>query len=348
MSSEKMKCCYFPTTTIFIDDDWDFLVLSSMKLEKNAPCKLFKDPVAALEYINHDYTTQPFYKKFFTKPSYGDAEDNRTVSVDYTKIYQQIYDPNRFSEITGILVDYAMPGLTGRDFCKIALSSCDWRNWNNIILLTGESTLEVATEMIQERLINGYIFKGDSNYVRKLAGIVSDRQAEYFEQNSELFLDLMMDASGPEEGHSACFKNPDYIHFFYQMVERYKPIEYYLIDQSGSYIFLNEHGTVSWLIVQNEADMEAAEFDMSMQENVPVDLKQAIKERKALRYYFSEFPESPTTPEEWQKVIYPASRIEGASNYYYSFIEKPLVKTFIEHDKIASYSAFRAARPRVV
>lgn len=343
MRDDRMKCCYFPTTTVLIDDDPGFLKLAQMKIARFSPTKSFRDPVAALEYINHEYNKRPFFRNFFVNPEFDNPPINQlNFSIDFGKIYRQLYDPQRFSEITGLLVDYAMPSLNGRDFCKIALSSCDWRNWNNIILLTGEAKMETATEMMKDKLINGYIYKGDSGYLDKLIETIHNRQAEYFEKHSALFINLLADNADIEKVYPSCFKDPVYVNFFYKMVEKYNPTEYYLIDESGSYLFVSSEGKLSWLIMQSEDDMIAAEFEMGLEEHSPKEICKALKERKVVRYFFSEAPyPRVNSVAEWENYVYPAEKLEGRATYYYCFVENPKVESFVDLSRIVSYTDYR-------
>lgn len=341
--SKNINCCYFPTTTVLVDDNSEFLEMASFEIEQFSPCKLFEYPAEALEFISDKYTKKPFFYKFFSySEESSDNDIPHLVSVDFSKIYKQIYDPNRFLEITGLLVDYAMPGMNGEEFCHEILKRCSWKDWNNIILLTGEAESDTVTKMLKKGLINGCIFKRDPNYLDDLVKMMRERQLAYFGHYSNLFTNLIthnMSAAGMK---SSCFKDPIFIDFFHKMVEQYKPIEYYLINESGSYIFLSDTGKISWLIVQSEDDMKSAEFDMVSDATVPPNFINAIKERKAIRYFFNEeyFPEVKNA-EEWKKYIYSAQKIEGISNYYYSYIENPLAETFIDQNRVVPYNSYR-------
>lgn len=46
-------------------------------------------------------------------------------------------------------------------------------------------------------------------------------------------------------------------------------------------------------------------------------------------------------PDDWQKVLYPASLIKGKySNYYYSYVQNPYVAHNIILDEVAPYRKF--------
>jgi CheY-like chemotaxis protein len=131
-SGKKMACCYFPTTVIMVDDKVEFLNSLQLKIAKSLPSKTFKDSTEALTFLQSIQKNTTFIDRCIVRPA-DDEINHRNIDVNISEIHKEIYNPNRFGEVSVLLVDYAMPGLNGAELCQ-QLKGHRYK----IVLLTGE------------------------------------------------------------------------------------------------------------------------------------------------------------------------------------------------------------------
>ena len=113
---------YYPTTAILIDDDGDFLANLSLHLNSGTAYQLYSLPRLALSDINRVGTHKPLYQRCLSP--YRDYADNlpfhsaqHVFVLDLGNIRTEVYNAQRFSEISVVVVDYDMPGMNGLEVC---------------------------------------------------------------------------------------------------------------------------------------------------------------------------------------------------------------------------------------
>ncbi|HEX4046013.1 MAG TPA: response regulator [Gammaproteobacteria bacterium] len=335
---EKSPCCFFPTTVVLIDDNSNFLNLIFAKIIKNLPCISFMDSTEALNFLNTKGKKDNFSDKWLTYQE-DDAINHSNVDINISKIHYEIYNFQRFSTIAVLVVDYDMPGLNGAELCQ-ALQGSGYRT----ILLTGKAGLETAVELFNTNTINCYINKNDPHFIDKLLDAINGFQKEYFLKISEFIVNsLTVKNKLLGDNQFFCLDDPVFIDFFNGLLLKKDIREYYLLDESGSFLFLNATGKLSWLIVKNEEQMAATEYEMGFKSvKISDELHEKIKNRSVLRHWFNndDYPD-PEKIEEAANLFYPATKLVGRSNYYYSYIEKPLMMPDIDTNKIVSYDKYR-------
>ncbi|HEX4045703.1 MAG TPA: hypothetical protein VHZ76_08575 [Gammaproteobacteria bacterium] len=205
--------------------------------------------------------------------------------------------------------------------------------------------MDVAVKLFNDGIIHRYVHKNEPNYLENLVKTISELQHEYFVDLSQIIINAL--AIKPEIFElepPSCLNDPVFIRFFDEFIKKQKITEYYLLDEMGSFLFLDENGKLSWLVLNDEDLMEATEFEIDL-ENVKINpqLAKSIHNRGVLRYVFNhdEYP----APENIDKVVnlfYPATKLVGKTNYYYSYIEKPLMNPTIDTSQIISYHDYRS------
>ena len=118
----KILPYYYPTTVVFVDDDRAFLENLVIGLEGDLASVIFDSPVDALAFIEAGAKVRPHDLVLAAHPEVPDGVDraltDRMVTVELSKIPELVYRPKRFDELTVVVVDYAMPGLNGLEFCE--------------------------------------------------------------------------------------------------------------------------------------------------------------------------------------------------------------------------------------
>ena len=255
MQHFSIPTCYFPSTALFLDDSHDFLLNFVLQLDEGLAYRIFDSPRKALDYI-HNKRCELDLVSQHCLTEYTEAKNcpltNHTINLDLAAIHAEVYNPHRFSEISVVVVDYAMPGMDGLEFCRRIENS-------NIkkILLTGQADEKLAIAAFNEGLIHRYIKKSDINAAEQITKSIYDLQLQYFQAMSDMVV-RMLSVTSP-----SCLHDKKFGEFFRQLREEKGIIEYYLVDNSGSFFMLDDDANVSFLIVKSEADIRL-HYDLAL------------------------------------------------------------------------------------
>src|SRR5262249_9946622 len=146
-----------PTTVGFVDDNLKFLKKRLFSLdEKQLVPELINDSLKASQFLQE----QPEKGLILELLSETESENRSTpyTNIDgpLAAVHQKIYDPNRFSEISVVVIDYAMPGLNGLQICtQLRTNNSRFK----ILMLTGEADEKLAVEAFNTRLIDKFMRK---------------------------------------------------------------------------------------------------------------------------------------------------------------------------------------------
>ncbi len=327
---ETVPACYFPTTVIFVDDNKKFLENVHMQLSTiTATYRYFNNPQEALSFLNQ-YQLDPFTRRCLLQEETDDF-DQRAIHVKIKKIYQEIYNANRYYQVSVLVLDYAMPGMTGKELLE-KLKDPHFK----IILLTGEANHAKAVQLFNEGKIHYFIRKDEPNAIPGLKEAILRFQHEYFLDLSKPIIDSIINKAVLFNQTPSCLNDLVFIQFFNEFKEKYHIEQYYLFDEIGSFLLLNENNELSWLVVLNEEEMIITENEMNESEvKISSALLKAIKNREVLRYCFNA-AEHPALNNigEGKTLFYPATKLSGKNLYYYSHIIKPLTNPLINVKKI--------------
>jgi CheY-like chemotaxis protein len=304
--------CYFPTTVLLIDDNRKFLTNIILDLDcTRAIYQSYDDPVEALDFLVKQYQPNPIAKKCIRYPRDNDL-DHYTVDVDVRAIHKEIYNPKRFSEISVIIVDYAMPRMTGLELCE-ALKDTPYKK----IMLTCEADENLAVKAFNAGIIDRFVRKDADNFNALINETIFDLQKIYFrELSKELVFGLTKNTA-----HAAKFlTDPIFMKFFEEVCEKFKISEYYLMDGSGSFVFLDNKGTPRWLAVKNSEEMREL-YEFARDEDAPHEILEILLSKEKIPYFHSD-EELQTPPSKWNNFLHKAQKLVGerGNNYFYSLI----------------------------
>lgn len=325
MLKNQIACCYFPTNAVFVDDRQDYLTSLKMMLDKNLACQFYTDPNKAINFLKQEYKPNPFIKKWLFNLKENKVELNEELDkldlthtffdIDIASIHKEIYSPDRFNEISVIVVDYAMPKMSGIEFStqlRTELANTPIK----ILMLTGQASHELGVEALNDGIIDRFIIKStNENFQNKLNHAIADLQLRYF---IEISKPIMQNIASNK--HS-CLNDPDFINFFHELLQQNKITEYYLVNDSGCFLLLDISGNISWLAVKSEEDMENF-YDCVIANEGPKNIAKSLKNREKLLFLLNAQSQNFDSFEEWQEYLHPATKFQGKNNiYYYSFIQ---------------------------
>jgi CheY-like chemotaxis protein len=234
MAHTSIPMHYFPSTALFLDDSPDFLLNFVLQLDEGVAYRIFDAPRKALDYI-HQKTCA---LEILNRTSHAQAPQGSFVMPP------AVFNPHRFAEISVVIIDYAMPGMDGLEFCR-QLENQHIKK----ILLTGQADEKLAIQAFNEGLIHRYVKKSDINAAHLITKSIYELQLAYFQGMSEKM--------GQERGmvQPVCLQDQAFVSLFQTICDEHKIIEYYLMDSSGSFLMLDEDANTSMLIVKRESDL---------------------------------------------------------------------------------------------
>lgn len=321
-----IACCSFPTTLLVLDDDQGMLDNIQLALHGKYKCICTADPLEARNILNKNRDwTESLLEKGVSR-IYPTEENASTFSlnVDVLLLKKQIYNPERFKHTAIVIIDYDMPKKNGLEFIREVND-----RQLKVIMLTGKATQDTVITAFNNKEIHRYVSKGDPDYLKKISQYINELQAEFFFDFSKFILDSF---KGSE---NRVFENKSFTDLFKKIVQENKITEYYLLDESGSFLMLDETANNQiWFIVKSKQEIlnfyELARDDPDFS----TEKLKKLKECKILTHF-----------KESKEVINPASAwhfIDAQpldKEYFYAIVKND--KHFqIQLSDITSYQKF--------
>jgi len=306
-----IPCCFHPTRVLVIDDSPEFLESMGRNLSTTyASFDYIATPQKALHYLNEVYQPNPFPNRYV-----GSMEENewehRCLDVNIFDTYCEAYRPERFQEISTIVVDHVMPGLSGLQLCRQIKDP-------NIqkILLTGVADEHLAIHAFNEGIIHHYIRKQDLDMADQVDSAVEKAQWRYFNRLSELTLKAI--TAVDQRSHAVT--DPNFQKFFMRlmgrsMVSKYNFREAYLCEATGTYMFLTEAGEVYGLVV-TDPDHIVVWTDSEEANKADPALLEALKNQTKVMWYHNRNGVMEPPGEEWVNHAYTPEVLKGVKDNY--------------------------------
>lgn len=329
MKHARIPVCYFPTTAFLVDDSKRFLTNISFQLNEQLAYLLFSNPERALYYLQSEYKNNSTINNCLTTSHdiEGHPLSYHAVNLDVGAIHQEIYNPNRFNDITVLLIDYSMPNIDGIQFCE-ALQNTRFKK----IMLTGEADQNLAVKAFNKGIIDKFILKSDSDLGETINSSIKELQKAFFQEASEGVARPL--ATEP----CYCLEDPAFIKLFETLCKENKIVEYYLIESSGSFLMLDKVGKPHWLIVKNHEELQMY-YDFAEDSKAPKTLLEQIKTGQKIPYFNHINNCQKVSGNDWKAYLHPAQKLVGKQTYYYALVNKVKDVDFASK-KILSYEDY--------
>lgn len=314
--------CYHPTKILFIDDNKVYMERVMLSLRNNSSFINFTEPLKSIHYLNECYNQSSFIQNCSIKPDLNkieDAELDRLIfsEIDLRSIQKEIMRPERYNEIAIAIIDYAMPDMDG---LTLSLALKKIYPMLQIILLTGEADEPLAIDAFNEGIISQYIKKSTTKLKDHLLSVIDKLQHRYFFTLSNSILEKANDLG--EYNKLGRLNDPELISIFNNICKKHHIIEYYLLDDTGSFLLLDIEGNPFWFVIQNAEEIEADYFQAECSENVPESILNVLKNKEKMLFLFTE-EEADTEACDWAPYLHITNKIIGKDTYYYALIQQP-------------------------
>jgi CheY-like chemotaxis protein len=328
--AQKLLTCYFPTTVVFVDDDFNYLqgIQSQLDVARFVP-KLYGSPVEALTALE-SYQPNRFTNQCLPNPDSTEF-DHRNLETNIRELHHQIYNPKRFEEISVIVVDFAMPGMTGIELCE-RLADKPFKT----LLLTGQADEKTVIQAFQQGIIHKYIRKDSLNFHEELNAAILELQHDYF---AELSATVINSIIRDPEFASTCMDDPVFTALADQICHRANVCEFHLTDTQGSFLLLDKDANPSCLTVADSEQMQMYYELCQDISSTPPDVVDALKNRQMVPSFQSELDLNTSSIEDWKKYLHPAEILQGKETYYYAHIPSSQI-SHIDRKRVLSYQEF--------
>lgn len=311
---KPVNICFHPTKVVVLDDSIDFLKSLDMVLQEDtAHYQFFHSPQVFLRYINEEYKFRPYTSRWI-EPIDENAYQHRRIDIDIYGLHKEVYNTNRFEEISCLIVDYEMPSMNGLDVCRTIKNP-----YIQKILLTGAADEHLAIDAFNEGLIQQFIPKQEADRHIKINRAIREVQDKYFGLLSEAVARVICtDYSRP-----TAIDDPIFIQFFQDLLKKYNIVEYYIVEAIGCYLLIDDKGKNYGLFLADENTMQTIESEASYRVSNNKDkISKQVKNREVMLCYHNKDQLAIPELEEWAKYLFPCYKLEGKKQaYYWSFAE---------------------------
>lgn len=304
----KMACCNFPTKLLVLDDDIDFLESLQIVLSKNYKSICTVDAAEARSILlQNKGWSKNLLKEGISRAYFQEEPSLYAFSMNVSLLKEQVYNPQRFDNIAVVIIDFDMPKENGLEFIR----KVDDKQIK-IIMLTGKAQQDTVIHAFNEREIHRYISKGDPDYLKNLFQYIQELHEEFFSDFSKFILDSFM------ESEAKIFEKLSFISLFQQIVKDNKIVEYYLLDESGSFLLLDEKAKQTFLIIKSEEDLENFYELAKDDRNTPTEILDNLKKRRVMTH-FKTSKEVNNPAKNWHFID--AEPLDESNEYYYAIIK---------------------------
>lgn len=296
---------YWSTKKIALDDEQYFVDTIADCLQDKDNNIYSTDP----DSVSQILSIQDFdFSWFIAKLGLGNYSE-QNLNINYKAISSIADEPKRFNIFSVLIIDYNMPKTLGTDFCKKIDSSLGIRN----ILLTGNVDYKNGVEFLNQKQIHSFLSKSDLS-VGELRKMVLSEEEEFFKYHSSKVTDLIK-RSDP--------KNPifleEYKTYFDQMIVKHDIREYYMLNDQGWFLLIDNDCNKKILCLFSEEELEAMYEEAEYME-LEEDLCNKIRERKlALCYHSDQNGEWPEVS-KWVNHLHNIETIFVSKQKYYAAI----------------------------
>lgn len=327
---------FYPTTVFLVDDDKDFLQMTSLLLREKFSIQCFSDANLAIETINAE-------KDNFNNGDYLKEHFNGNVLVPR----KEVLNPDRFKRHIISVFDNDMPNMTGAEAIKNAgFKGCETNKLEYYILFTAARAADLKEMKDNYELLSQCeISKFDKDCIEKL-----EKQINTYHQDAFRFVgDDMGFALVKGPGRTSLFCVSEFIPIWNAYFKTHSICEGYLFDSQGSMMFLDAKGNLSWFIVRNEHGVEHG-IEKSAQYGAPQKIIEALKTKEYILSLHEDDDFKNKQNIQWDRYLLKTSVLKDDAldsttghhrpgTYYYAFTGD-FPEHGIETDKILSYENF--------
>jgi len=322
-----IPCCSLRNNVLILDDDLDMLKIVEATLRQYGYKSVCASaPEQARRILNNNNLTNNLLSNETSRVFDEDDIAALSIKMHISPLKDLVYNPDRFEPVTVLVVDFDMPNENGLEFVQ-RLNNPDIK----IIMLTGKAESGVVIKAFNDQVIHRYISKGDPNYIDTLVKYIQALQNDFYVDLSQIIMEAI-------RKETKVFSNPEFIEIFNKLIQENNIVEYYILDESGSFLMLDATAENQiWLIIKSENDMKLYYELASDDRGMTGDMLDKLKNKEIIPFFMTEREEIFGDPKDWK--LFKAKPLDQENNFYYAIlINDEALK--IDKSRIKPYSVF--------
>jgi CheY-like chemotaxis protein len=294
------------TRVLVVDDDQLFLDSFEYRYHTVLRCQTEANPLTAIKLLqdNNAAWGHLWQKSKRSVAQYPDAEQQ----AGRNPLRALVQEPSRADVFGVIIVDYAMPVMSGVELCR-ALKSVPARK----IMLTGQAQDSTAISAFNEGLIDCFLTKQASDLPTKIVHEVTRLREVFFRQQSAV-LKAHFELHADVVSREACLKA------ITSELIRLGSTEHYFWDEPPGILVLGRDGSRYMLVIFSVDDMRA-QLEVAEAAGAPLELVERLRLRDCIAwfptaggYFDLEYADT------WQNFVASAERIEQDGYWLATFV----------------------------
>lgn len=332
MAKEEINqlCYYYPTTAVVLDDSERYITKLSLALDTRLSYVSFSEPNKALSFVakqRENERPEELMRDNVEAANYGLKASEHQVTIDLFQLRQKIYNPNRFSEPTVLVVDYSMPQMSGEEVCRKL-----GHNHIKKLMLTGEADEALAVKLFNSGNIDKFLLKSTKRSGHKVNEMVDELQQSYFLDCSELLIKSLNTLP------RFCYHTAAVKKIFDSICKKKDIVEYYMISASGSCLLLSFDGNPFWFLIIDENELQDY-CEVARDLKASASIIKLLQTGKKIPFFANNDEMMSAQGNGWEPYLFDAEKITDSKTYYYALVEGSPVFD-IKQDKILSYKEY--------
>lgn len=329
--------CYYPTNVAIVDDSNSFLAMMDSKLNSKQSRQLYNNPAEAIDKINKIEKSRAQLARILNNLSTIELNElptghsgNPLLYIDLKHLYEEVNNSKRFDRISVVLVDYNMPQINGIEFCRNLSDKAIIK-----IMITDLSDYELAVQAFNDGVIDRFILKNTPSFFNEVNSSIIKAQRDYFKN---------IYGTNGILGCIFCGQLQFATQAYYDLIEDVattcESVECYLLDKSGSALFLNDHAEPTWLIMKTQSEL-AELYAIAKDNQASKHILDALYKREKMPILLSE-KDYQMPVSSWK--MYSIKPLESKEKSYYAVI-KDQHFDLIDTAKITSFQRYIKDNP---
>jgi len=320
--STEIPLMYHPTNVVILDDDPKILTDLSLVLAHDIPYVVNNDPQKIMQYLKTHVYHPDTLSALITQQTFDNPEPStqETFAIDYSRLPGNLEEPTRFKKSLHIMIDRAMKKIDGLEFC----SAVREENWPvHLTLFTGQTTDAAAVQAFNQKIIDGFLVK-EGDYAKVAVKINNLIRENTWQQ----FVNLGIKLAGPLLHLLKPLRDEQFVKVFMQIYEKYKIVEFYLLDSSCSFLLIDADGHAKHFFVRNDADFVDC-YEIAKNSEATHKILEAIRGRQMFPYTKEVMGYAELQGEQWESdgMMVEMHKVPGRE-LYYTVVNRPDIKVF--------------------
>ncbi len=295
MADESLLPYFHPTTVVGVDDNQLFLHTLDLRMPADMAYQLYHDPRRALAYVNQKLSLPTIPERCLKCDR---AKWQGTIHFDLSMIEEEIKVTDRFKRTSVVIVDYAMPHMSGLEFCNEIHDPTVKK-----VLLTGVADEKIAVKAFNDGLIDRYISKSSNETLDLVVSFARTLQRAYLVDQQRILLSTLALELPPFLADSGVRA------WIQQHRARNDYVEHYLVADPPGFIMLNADAEMCLFVIASEERMQN-NIAYAEAHGAPADVLRDLRERRKLGYFFDR-PDFADRVYPWRDYLHDAVMLGG-------------------------------------